>query len=111
FEAQAAVRPGDEGDGPIRSFVDHSTPSNEAVRLVVLLPGLRPTRSAAITVPKPCHAVAGCRCPRGIGRARTRATGGVPSSGSRSGLRRAAATAMSGTCSDADENWIPFRAH
>src|SRR5207302_3032763 len=38
FEAQAAVRPGDEGDGPIRFFVDHPTPSNEAVRLVVLLP-------------------------------------------------------------------------
>jgi len=42
--------------------------------------------------PKPCHAVAGCRCPRGIGRARTRATGGVPSIGSRSGLRRAPPT-------------------
>src|SRR5439155_22457575 len=37
FEAQAAVRAGDQGGGPIRFFVDHATPPNESVRLVILL--------------------------------------------------------------------------
>src|SRR5881396_4344142 len=53
FEAQAAVRAGDEGDGPIRFFVDHPTRPTRRFGLSFCSPGLRPTCSAAITVPSP----------------------------------------------------------
>src|SRR5437773_10092724 len=53
FEAQAAVRAGDQGGGPIRRFVDHATRPTSRVVLSFCSAGFRPTSSAAETVPKP----------------------------------------------------------